>query len=55
LLGNVELQRRFGENAVRLANERFSLEAMTFALLKLYERIVGLRAAGMDALVVEAE
>ena len=55
LLGNVELRERFGENAVRLANERFSLEAMTFALLKLYKRIVGPQAAGMDALAVGVE
>jgi glycosyltransferase involved in cell wall biosynthesis len=55
LLGDSELQRRFGENAVRLANERFSLEAMTAALLKLYRRVVDQHAAEVGALVMGVE
>lgn len=52
LLADADLRRRFGENAVRLANARFSIEAMTGSLVKLYTTIVDRHAAQSGALAV---
>lgn len=52
LLADAELRQRFGENAVRLANARFSVEAMTGSLVKLYTAIVEQHAAEAGALAV---
>lgn len=41
LLADTDLRRRCGENALRLANARFSMEAMTGSLVTLYTNIVG--------------
>jgi len=40
LLENPELQETLGANARRLVEERFSLEAMTASLVKLYDRVL---------------
>lgn len=56
LLADPVLRQRSGENAVRLANERFSLEAMTGSLMKLYSRIIARRnAAAVGAFAVGVE
>jgi glycosyltransferase involved in cell wall biosynthesis len=52
LLADSDLRRRFGENAVRLANARFSIEAMTGSLVKLYTDIVEQHAAEAGVLAV---
>ena len=52
LLADAELRQRYGENAVRLANARFSVEAMTGSLVKLYTAIVEQHAAEAGALAV---
>jgi glycosyltransferase involved in cell wall biosynthesis len=55
LLAEPELRQRFGENAQRLANERFSQQAMTSSLIKLYTNIVDQRGAEVGALAVGVE
>jgi glycosyltransferase involved in cell wall biosynthesis len=52
LLADSDLRRRSGENAVRLANARFSIEAMTGSLMKLYTAIVEQHTAKAGALAV---
>ena len=53
LLSNAELRARFGENAMRLARERFSIEAMSGSLVELYSRIVDQHAVPSGALATE--
>lgn len=55
LLADAQLRRRFGANAVRLANARFSIEAMTGSLMKLYTNIVDHHTADIGALAVGVE
>lgn len=55
LLADADLRRRFGENAVRLAISRFSIEAMTGSLIKLYTTIIDQHAAEAGALAVGVE
>jgi hypothetical protein len=44
LLDDPELRGRLGANARRLVDDRFSVEAMSDSLVKLYERILSGRA-----------
>jgi glycosyltransferase involved in cell wall biosynthesis len=55
LLAEPDLRQRFSENALRLANERFSLQAMTSSLIKLYTNIVDRRGDEVGALAVGVE
>ncbi|MEK6302298.1 MAG: glycosyltransferase [Acidobacteriota bacterium] len=50
LLASAELRERFGANAVRLAGERFSIEAMSGSLIELYSKIVDQHTAAAGAL-----
>ena len=45
LLDDPELRRRLGANARRLVDDRFSVEAMSDSLVKLYDRVLSGRAA----------
>jgi glycosyltransferase involved in cell wall biosynthesis len=45
LLDDAELQHRLGNNARRLVEERFSLEAMSDSLVKLYDQVLSQRDA----------
>jgi glycosyltransferase involved in cell wall biosynthesis len=55
LLADTELRRRCGENALRLANARFSSEAMTGSLVRLYTNIVDQHTAEEGALAAGVE
>jgi glycosyltransferase involved in cell wall biosynthesis len=55
LLADARLRERAAENAVRLANERFSIEAMTRSLIKLYSNVVDQRRAAVGALAMGVE
>ena len=55
LLADEHLRQRFGENAVRLAGERFSIEATTRSLIRLYTNVLDRHNAAVGMLAVEAE
>ena len=55
LLADEHLRQRFGENAVRLAGERFSIEATTRSLIRLYSNVLDRHNAAVGMLAVEAE
>jgi glycosyltransferase involved in cell wall biosynthesis len=54
LLDDPELRSRIGANARRLVEERFSLEAMSASLVKLYERVLSRRDTEPEATRVSA-
>lgn len=55
LLADEHLRQRFGENAVRLAGERFSIEATTRSLMRLYSTVVDGHNAAISALALGTE
>jgi glycosyltransferase involved in cell wall biosynthesis len=55
LLADEDLRRRFGENAVSLVAERFSIEATTRSLMRLYSNVLDRHNAAVSALAVEAK
>jgi glycosyltransferase involved in cell wall biosynthesis len=55
LLADEHLRQRFGDNAVRLAGERFSIEATTRSLMRLYSTVVDGHNAAIGALALGTE
>lgn len=55
LLADENKRQRFGANAVRLVDERFSIEATTRSLIKLYSSVVDRHNASVGALATEAK